>query len=227
MPSFYWGVPLPIEHSLTDCKSRNTVTIGLYGEPGVVVNNTGAVSLGGTSGILSGTAQTGNVVTGAAAANVTKTASNTTSETTLVPTVSGSMTIPANGLVVGATYRLHATGTINNTSTPTLEIRAYIGSAVVGDTGAVNTVSLSGNNEWTVDENFTCQSTGSSGTVYAQGEFDYFSAATTKNFEPMANSSATTVNTTTTELVKITGQWGTAASGDSIICTNLTLERVY
>ncbi len=85
----------------------------------------------------------GNASQTAATGTTTASVSNTTSETTLIPSVAGSMTIAANSLVVGAHYRLHASGVINNTGTPTLEIKAYLGTTAIADTTAITTVSLS------------------------------------------------------------------------------------
>lgn len=201
------------------------------GSAGDAVLTTGNLVIPGNSiklngGTLNGSLETGKIPVGVSGSSSTAAVTNTTSETTLVPT-GGSATIGANVLVPGANYKIHARGIINNTGTPTLEIKAKLGSVVIADTTAFTTVSIAGNNVWTFDCDIACNSIGASGTVYAQGAFNYFSAATTSNPVQAGNSTATTIDTTASKALGLTATWGTASSSNSITCTNLTFERVY
>jgi hypothetical protein len=197
--------------------NSNFWSMGFYGG---IVNLTGTAD-GNTANNWGRLAATQGV------ASATATVANTTTESSVVPTITGNRTIAANSLAVGAHYRLIARGVINNTGVPTLQIKAKLGSTVIADTTAITTVAVSGNNLWTFTDDFTCESTGGSGSVYAQGEFEYYSGSTTKNFAQASNSSATTIDTTASQFITVTATWGTASASNSITCTNLTLERIY
>lgn len=160
---------------------------------------------------------TANLFTQTASATV----ANTTAETALSSTGEGSLTLPANYLRVGRTIRVKAWGYHSSTAGPTIRIRIKLGSTTVLDTTAIN--SGNGTNKmWTVDGVITCRTTGGSGTVFGQGFYAELHPSGTT--DSMVNTGATTVDTTATQAISVTAQWGTANAGNTITCTNLTVE---
>lgn len=154
------------------------------------------------------------------------TVSNTGTETTLTGAGLGSLTIPANTLVAGTTYRLKASGYLADLLTPTLDVKFKLGSVAIDDSAATALVTLTGNQNWTYDGTFTCRTTGASGTVFSQGVFTYFNGTTPLTLAS-PNTATSTIDTTASQAVTFTATWGTASSSNSIICTNLSLERIY
>ena len=56
----------------------------------------------------------------------------------------------------------------------------------------------------------------------AQGFFD----EEPDNRAGMVNTTTVTINTTVTQAITVTFQWGTASAGDTITCTNLIVEAI-
>jgi hypothetical protein len=142
--------------------------------------------------------------------------SNTVSETTILGTADGSKTIPANWLLVGRTIRITVMGTITNTATPTLQIRAKLGASTILDTTAVATVAITGTRNFRYTALITCRTTGASGTVIGEGELRYNSAAGTGNIVDAVNTATTTIDTTATQVLDVTAQWGAASASNTI-----------
>lgn len=156
----------------------------------------------------------------------TATVANTVTQTALTSTGVGNLTIPANHLKVGKTYRIKGKGIVSDTGTPTLRIRVKLGSTVVGDTGAIALVGTVSNDTFNLEFEFTTRSTGSSGTVFGQGFFEFDNSNNTGLFEGMPNTATTTINTTTSQAISVSAEWGTASSSNTISLTNLTVEEL-
>lgn len=148
------------------------------------------------------------------------TVGNSTAETTLTAAGTGTRVLPANILSAGKTIRVTARGYVSETGNPTFRVRIKLGATTILDTTAVSFTGNLTNQEWSVSADITCRTTGVSGTVMGQGRF----VCETGDVFGMVLTAAVTVNTTTTETVDVTAQWGTAAAGDTITCTNLTVE---
>lgn len=149
---------------------------------------------------------------------------STTTETNLLGTGVGSLTIPASFFVTGKTLRLTAYGYMGNTSTPTLHIRAKLGSVAVFSTGTKTMQSIGGTGySWQFNCLITCRTTGASGSFSSDGWFGYeLSTGAAAGFG--AGGSTGTVNTTTSQAVTLTAQWGTSSASNEILCTMFTLE---
>lgn len=146
------------------------------------------------------------------------TVANTVTETTLIGTGKGSVTLPANYGQIGKTLLLEGFGYHSAGGNPTIRIRIYKGTTLLLDTTAVT----SGNNTNNLVQ-FRAQITWRSTTsVFAQG-FYQESGGGSNNFE-MVTTAATTV-ATTSEALNITATWGTAAAGNTITLTNLTVRE--
>lgn len=148
----------------------------------------------------------------------TGTVANTTTETTIVGSGTGTMVLPANFFLTGKTIRVRGYGFHSSTASPTLNLKIKLGSTVICSTGA-HTHHNASNGYFEFEAIITCRTTGGSGTVFAQGKF--FDAT---DLVPMGTTAAVTVATTSSQTVGVTATWGTASASNTISCTNLTLE---
>lgn len=174
-----------------------------------------------SSGIV--TAANGPLFVSTASATV----ANTTSETSIIGTGVGTLTLPANTLSVGRQVHMHLFGYLGTTGTPTLRIRWKAGSTVLADTTAQTlSASISGNEWFEAFLDLTCRSVGVTGTVIGQGMFRYHlgaGAAGTDMLEAL-NTSPVTLDTTATQALDVTAQWGTANASNTITGTNASID---
>lgn len=172
----------------------------------------------GSSGILNVLSST--LFTSTADATI----ANTVTETTLLGSGVGTTTLPANFFVPGKTVRVRVKGKIANTGTPTIQIKAKLGSVAVYDTAAITMSTITGTTYFEADFDLTCRTAGSSGTVQGQGKFNYHTAASVLAEIASPSTSATTINTTISNVLDVTVTWGTASSSNTITSTNATVE---
>jgi hypothetical protein len=161
----------------------------------------------------------GTIFTGTADATI----ANTVTETTLIPSGVGTVTLPANFLTVGKTIKIDAWGIWEaDTISSTLELRAELGGTLLCTTGAQTMVTCEGG-EWHAEIIFTCRTTGVSGTTFSQGEVDFMSAFTTSVKHWMRRSATNTIDTTASNAIDITATHGAADPDNSITTTNITV----
>ncbi len=157
---------------------------------------------------------------------------DTATETTLISSGIGTVTIPANYLVVGKTIRLRASGFFRTagTGSQTLAIRFKYGSTTLLATRNSTAFAVAMTDlHWSIDCEFTVRSIGATGTVFAQAHpcFFYFSNTSNGIKAEILDSIATvTIDTTASTAIDLTADWNSAAVGDTITCTNLTLEAL-
>ena len=152
---------------------------------------------------------------------------NTTTETSIIGAGIGSMTLPAAFLVSGKAIRLKLYGYFSTDAVaPTLEVKVKVGSTVILDSTPVTVSPSLVNQLYELEALITCRTVGSSGSVFGQGRL--FSIIPSAYNVPMSigleNTGTSTVNTSTTELVDVTVQWGTASSNNTFYCTNVILS---
>lgn len=153
-----------------------------------------------------------------------KTVANTVTETSILGTGVGNLTLPANFFVAGKTIRIYGEGYIADLLTPTGRVKFKLGSTVILDSTAAALVTITGNGRFEYEILLTCRTAGTTGTVYAQGDVRYYSLLTTANFIALLNTAATTINTTTSQVIDVTWTWGTANAANTITLTNATIE---
>lgn len=150
------------------------------------------------------------------------TVANTGSETSIIGTGSGSLTLAAAFFTVGKTIRVTAYGFISNTGTPTLEIKVKLGSTIIAATGAVTTASGLTTALLSVDLLLTCRTTGASGTVIASGIVNI--GAVSAGLYPVSGA-AVTVDTTATQAVGLTATWGAADPANTLSIVNVVVSK--
>jgi len=142
----------------------------------------------------------------------------------------GSATLGANYLVAGKAIRITAKGIVGTDAVdPTLRIRVRLGGiagTVVMDTTAV-LVGIGTNNWFEAQGIITCRTTGGAGTVFSQGQFQY-REGTGDNTKilPMANTTTTAIDTTVSQEIVVSAEWGTADADNTITSTNIIIETL-
>jgi hypothetical protein len=154
---------------------------------------------------------------------------NTTTETSLLDGGVGTLTVPANGFKVGDSFHAILTGYISAVNNHTLTIRIKAGSVVLATTGSITMAGTTGRH-WKLEVYFTVRTLGVSGvaSIATGGTFMYTKNAST-NFEGTNFSTETTTgfDTTISNTLSITAQWGTANAGDYIYSEIFTLNKTY
>lgn len=154
------------------------------------------------------------------------TVANTTTETSLVGTTSGTNIFPIDFLATARTIQFRTEGYISNTGTPTLRLKFYIGTTAIVDTGAQSMSTISGSQRWVFDGTITCRTTGGTGTVQAQGELRYWTNATSVIGISTVTTSPIVIDTTIIQVVDITAQWGTSSASNTITSSDVVVETM-
>jgi hypothetical protein len=157
------------------------------------------------------------------------TVGNTTTETSLLGTLTGSKTLPANFFKAGKSLDFVVQGYITNTGTPTLQIRLRIGGVagtLILDSGAFTMNTIIGTQRFVFRGRITCRTTGASGSVIAQGALEYYTGSSAPNSISMITTGgAITLDTTAAKDIELTAAWGTANASDTMTITNADLNQ--
>lgn len=158
---------------------------------------------------------------------VASTTVTATSPTTLIGSVSGNTTIPANTLSAGTVLRFSAQGYYSTPATPaSLTIDIKIGGSIRLTTGAVVQIASVTNGVWQIQCDITQRTAGVSGTQIGNCVFSGTGATITPGEAPMQTSSTWTVDTTGTLAVDLAATWSTATGSPTITSTNITASFV-
>lgn len=156
--------------------------------------------------------------------------SGTTVESSIIGPGIGVLTVPANGFQVGDSFRVDIGGVMNAQNGETIIIRVDADSSVLLDSGAQNLGSSVIDDIWSLSVNFTVRQIGTAG-VASMSSVARFSYAKTNNgtvqgfgFQSVNN---TTFNTTITNALTITVQWGSADIDNSIYSDVFVLNKIY
>lgn len=163
---------------------------------------------------------------------------NTTTETILATDT----TLDGNYFHPFRLLKLTAFGRYSTTGTPTMTFRVRYGGVsgtVLAASGGITTGSAVSAGIWKVEVYIQCRSVGSSGTVMAIGQATMGddaastvgSATNTHASDFMgsagvATPATATIDTTASNALSITGQWGTASASNTITCHLLALEAL-
>ena len=154
---------------------------------------------------------------------------NTTVETSLIGPGVGTLTVPANAFKVGDSFTVKMCGYLSCANNETIHVRLRSNGIVIGDLG-VFTMKLSTNKHFELVSDFTIAKIGSAGVaeLFVNGQYSYNQDANTNldgvNFALISN---TTFDTTITNTLTITAQWGLANLANSIQSQNFVLQKVY
>ena len=158
--------------------------------------------------------------------------SNTTTELTLLNgTIVGTLTLPANSLIVGDSFKLSLGGLINTVSPAQLfiSIKTAAGT-ILGETGAITIASTCTGKKWSLEATLIIRAIGAAtlGTSASSGIFsfkeDSISSISGTTF---ASVNSSTFDTTIENSLVVTARWATAIPGNLIYTQTFTLNKVY
>lgn len=154
---------------------------------------------------------------------------NTTVETSIINGGAGSLSVPANGFQVGDSFRAVVAGLLNATNNQTIRIRVKAGSVVLLDSG-VQPISNITNDVFSLNIDFTIRQLGGAGvaSIVSLGTFHYVKTVNGVlegfSFNVVNN---TTFDTTISNTLDITVEWGAADLGNSIYSDIFILNKTY
>lgn len=208
--------------------SANTAPLKFTSGSFMTTPETGAVEWDGDKFAVTGATAIRQTLVGCIFTKTsTTTVGNTTTETSVVGSGVGTVTLPANFLKVGKTLRFTAWGYITADGLANLTPKIKLGSTVIDTGSAAPTMpAIATAIVWKFEALCTCYTTGASGTLWTQGQFTfYLNAGTVVQGFSRENLSTVTLDTTAQQVADMTMQWGGSASAtNTLTCTNLTVE---
>jgi hypothetical protein len=160
---------------------------------------------------------------------------NTTTETSLITGGTGYLYVPPNGFLIGDSFTARLGGHLKALNNQTIHIRIKSnGTTILADTGVYQ---FNGNvgqgasiKTWDLSINFTIRSLGAIGvaSISSGGVFNH-NRDTQNSFEGVAFHSlnATDFDTTASNTLEITAEWGSANSANSIFSEYFVLTKIY
>lgn len=148
-----------------------------------------------------------------------KTVANTTAETSLVGTGTGSLIIPANEGIIGTTFRLRLEGIVSNTGNPSFRLKAKTNGTILSDSGSFTFGNVS-NDHFVVEGTATLRTLGVNGTISVVASF------MTSNGDHIAliNTSPVVIDTTINQTFDFSVTWGIANAANTITSQNLIIS---
>jgi hypothetical protein len=203
--------------SATAATIRNTPTANPSGTQVLVRNtSTGNVEYRTYGGLYSQTAQSSAI-----AATVT--------ESSLIGTGVGSLSVPANGFVVGDSFHAKLFGEVTAANAETLQIRVKSDSVILADFGAY-TMPTTSNKVWELSVVFTIRAIGAAGVASfaANGAFSFtHGGGNTVEVNRVNTINSTTFDTTSSNTLDITLQWGSTNATNTIHTDQFILHKIY
>ena len=153
----------------------------------------------------------------------------TTSERTLIDGGVGTLSVPANAFSVGDSFLASMTGIISSANNETIRIRVKSGSVVLGDSGLI-TLPQTTIKHFDLHIIFTVRQIGSTGTaaIAVSGEFTYSKDASNAfEGDDFSTINTTTFDTTTSNTLDITAQWGSTNASNNIYSEVFILNKIF
>ena len=154
---------------------------------------------------------------------------NTTTETSLINGGVGTLTVPANGFSIGDSFRAVFGGLLTATNNQTIRVRVKAGSIILVDSGAQTITNIT-DNVFTLNVDFTIRQLGAAGvaSIVSLGTFHYVKTVNGViegfSFNVVNN---TTFDTTISNTLDVTIQWGAASAANTIYSDIFILNKTY
>ena len=156
--------------------------------------------------------------------------SGTIVESTLINGGVGTLTVPANGFQIGDSYRAIFGGVMNAANNQTIRIRVKAGAITLLDSGVQSLTNAIINDIWSLNIDFTIRQVGTAGvaSIVSLGAFHYTKTNNASvqgfGFNVVNN---TTFNTTISNVLDVTVQWGSNNAGNNIYSDIFVLNKTY
>lgn len=152
------------------------------------------------------------------------TLANSTIETSLVGSGAGSVLYPSEFFVIGKSVDVKSAGFISAKNGHTSTLRIYLGGVKLVESTLTMPAALT-NASYDLYFNFTCVG---ENLIIGQGYTRIMAGVgqTTSYFRPLRMIADATIDATTSNLLDITYQWGTADADDSVTSTNAIVTSI-
>ena len=155
--------------------------------------------------------------------------SGTFIEGTLIDGGVGSLFVPANGFNIGDSFMVTMGGILSCANNEGLQIRIKSGSVILGATGGISMPQCT-NQRFDLEVRFTIRNIGTAGaaSIASFGQFT-FSKDASNSYEgsDFSTINNTTFNTTISNTLNITAQWGSNNATNSIYSESFILTKIY
>lgn len=154
---------------------------------------------------------------------------NTTVETSLIGAGVGSLTVPANGFNVGDSFTAKICGPLSCANNETIHIRVKSDGVTIADTG-IFLMKIATNKYFELLVDFTVTKIGPAGVaeLFVNGQYSYnHNAAGVLDGVNFALISNTVFDTTVTNTLSITAEWGLDKTANKIQSQNFVLTKIY
>jgi len=155
--------------------------------------------------------------------------SGTTLESSLINGGVGTLSVPANGFSVGDSFRAMMGGVLNVANNQTIRVRVKTGSVTLLDSG-VQPISNITSDVFSINIDFTIRQIGGAGvaSIVSLGAFHYTKTnnGTVEGFS-FNTINNTTFDTTITNTLDITVEWGSTSVGNAIYSDIFILNKTY
>jgi collagen type VII alpha len=157
------------------------------------------------------------------------TVTNTVTETSIIGTGVGTLTVAANQFAVGDSFRADFGGVLNVGNNQTIRIKLKTGSVILADSGIQNITNIT-DDIWSLSVNFTIRQTGAIGvaSIVSLGAFHYSKTnnGTVEGFS-FNTVNNTTFDTTASNTLDVTVEWGAASTSNQIYSDVFVLNKIY
>jgi hypothetical protein len=155
-----------------------------------------------------------------------KNVASTTAETSIIPTGTGTLTLPANFWVVGKTIKITLIGFLRSKSSApgTLDVRTKLGAVNIGATGGFVMDTGLSDIITRVNVLMTCRTTGATGTVKVCGALEYLGSGVTYfKVQPFSQGSMV-VDTTASSALDMTATFSVSDATNSWTTVDVAFE---
>lgn len=156
--------------------------------------------------------------------------SGTTTERSLIDGGVGTLSVPANGFQVGDSFRAVLGGLVNIGNGQTIRIRVKTDSVNLLDSGVQTLINNVTDAIWSLNIDFTIRALGGPGvaSIVSLGSFHYTKTnnGTVEGFA-FNTVNDTTFDTTTSNTLEITIQWGSTLAANNIYSDTFVLNKIY
>ena len=152
------------------------------------------------------------------------TITNTTTETSVIGSGVGGLTVPANTFLRGDSYHAKIGGVISAQNGDDITINIKTGSTVLASTGSISLSPVTALG-WELELDFTIASLTATGSMCTNGNFAY--NRDTGSLEGFVFQDVQTIDTTIDNTLDITVTWGQAKTQDQIYSANFVLFKTY
>ena len=153
----------------------------------------------------------------------------TVTESSLITTGVGSLIVPSNGFAVGDSFTARLAGIMSAANGQTLHVRVKSGSVLLADTGTMTLPTIT-TKYWQLEIGFTIRAIGAAtvAIISSNGLFSYTQNSGNSHEAIGFNTiNSTTFDTTGSNTLSVTAEWGSTNAANSIFSSSFTLHKTF